>query len=182
MKFKGYIRRYWKKYRLESWAKYLAARSSCGKGLKVNGPGRIMGKNLVIGNNCHFTKNYLIDARGEVSIGDNCHISQNFTCYTANHNYEGEALPYDIELIKKAVNIGDNVWIGINVCVVPGVKIGQGAIVGMGSVITKDVPPLAIVGGNPATIIKYRDRERYERLVREGRYGGVNGKLLKGEF
>ena len=55
------------------------------------------------------------------------------------------------------VNIGNDVWIGARVTILPGVKIGNGAIIGAGSVVTKDVPDFAIVGGNPARVIKYRN-------------------------
>jgi acetyltransferase-like isoleucine patch superfamily enzyme len=81
-------------------------------------------------------------------------------------------------LVQKKVVIGNNVWIGMSVCIVPGVTIGEGAVVGMGSVVTKDVPPLAVVGGNPARVLKFRAKEHYERLIREGKYGGASGRLV----
>ena len=65
--------------------------------------------------------------------------------------------------------IGENCWIATHVIFVRGVTVGEGAIIGMGAVVTKDVPPLAVVAGNPARIIKYRDREVYERLKAEGK-------------
>ena len=60
------------------------------------------------------------------------------------------------ELVSEKIHVGNDVWIGMNVCVLPGVKIGNGAVIGAGSVVTKDVPAYAIVAGNPAKIIKYR--------------------------
>jgi maltose O-acetyltransferase len=79
-------------------------------------------------------------------------------------------LPYDKVRIKKAVVIEDCVWIGESVCIVPGVTIGEGAIVAMGSVVTRDVPPLAVVGGAPARVIKMRDAEIYWKLKSEGKF------------
>lgn len=71
--------------------------------------------------------------------------------------------------LMQSVFIGQNCWIGAKSIICPGVKIEDGAIVAMGSVVTKSVPKCAIVGGNPAKIIKYRDIEQYEKLVKEGK-------------
>jgi len=89
---------------------------------------------------------------------------------TENHNYEGTMLPYDNTFIVKNVKIGDCVWFGDQVLVVGNVNIGEGAIVAAGSVVCKDVPPLAIVGGNPARVIKYRNKEHYQKLKSKGRF------------
>ena len=89
---------------------------------------------------------------------------------TQNHNYEGEAIPYDSTYIKKNVTIGDCVWFGNRVLVVGNVNIGEGAIIAAGAVVTKDVPALAIVGGNPAKVIKFRDKDHYYRLKEEGKF------------
>jgi len=67
--------------------------------------------------------------------------------------------------IYKSVNIDDYVWIGANVSITPGVTIRKGAIVGMGAVVTKDVPECAIVGGNPAKILAYRDKETFYEII-----------------
>ena len=89
---------------------------------------------------------------------------------TSNHNYEGEMIPYDNTYIKKEVIIGDCVWFGNRVTVTGNVTIGEGAIVAAGAVVCKDVPPLAIVGGNPAKVIKYRNKDHYYKLKEEGKF------------
>ena len=78
-------------------------------------------------------------------------------------------LPYDDRYIVKDVFIDDNVWIGSDVTIMPGVHIGEGAIIGACSCVTKDIPPYAIVGGCPAKVIKYRDIDKYLRLKSEGK-------------
>ncbi|MBR3611436.1 MAG: hypothetical protein IKL57_08290 [Oscillospiraceae bacterium] len=76
-------------------------------------------------------------------------------------------IPYDKRFVEKPVVIGKYVWIGARSTILPGVKIGDGAVIGAASVVTKDVPNGAVVGGNPARIIKYRNMEVYNRLLLE---------------
>ena len=73
-------------------------------------------------------------------------------------------MPYDAIYEVKDVHIGENVWIGADVSIMPGVTIGEGAVVAACACVTKDVPACAVVGGNPARVLKYRDRERYDTL------------------
>lgn len=152
---------------------------SVGTGCDIKGKIFISDKSkLFLGKNVHIGDNAYFKTEGEIHIGDNCHISRNATIYSVNHNYEGSALPYDNTTIQKKVVIEKNVWIGINVNIVPGVKLGEGSIIGMGSTVTKDVLPLGIAGGNPAKIIKYRNRDHYMNLEKQGLYGGANGRPL----
>ena len=71
---------------------------------------------------------------------------------------------------SQPIEIGDHVWIGARAMIMKGVKIGEGAIVAIGSVVVKDVPPYAIVGGNPAKIIKYRNIEQFNKLKNQECY------------
>ena len=87
-----------------------------------------------------------------------------------NHNFEGNEIPYDSTKVYKNIEIGDYVWFGNRVTVVGNVKIGKGAIIAAGSVVCKDVPEYAIVGGNPAKVIKYRDIDHFKELESKGAF------------
>lgn len=164
-----------KKLELEKSLKY------CGTGvhfhgqLKITFPENIeLNDNVVIGNNAY------LDGRGGIIIGENTHISRNFVVHSSSHNYKSKRLPYDCTYDLKPVIIGRNVWIGTNVVLIPGISIGDGAIIGAGTVVSKSVPELAIVGNQPIRIIKHRDKEHYQNLDKNKCYGGISGrKLLK---
>lgn len=104
---------------------------------------------------------------GKVIIGDNFHSGSQCTMITENHNYEGNKLPYDEELIPKDIIIKDNVWIGNQVMILGGITIGEGAIIQAGSVVSSNIPDCSIAGGNPARVFKRRDREHYFRLKKK---------------
>ena len=125
--------------------------------------------NFKIAPTSHLKSNTYIECIGGVEIGEYFHTGRDLVILSTNHNYEGSKIPYDEAYIKKSVIIEDYVWFGIGVKILPGVTVGEGAIVGMGSVVTRDVPPCTIVGGSPAKVIKYRDKQKYERLKKEGK-------------
>jgi len=90
---------------------------------------------------------------------------------TDMHNYkDADMLPYDRVELLKPVTIERCVWIGLRAMIMPGVRIGEGSIVGAGAVVTKSCPPGSILAGNPAQIIGRRDMEHYHRLVNEGQF------------
>jgi len=128
-----------------------------------------MPENMQLGHNVHIGKDTEIQAAGGLKIGNNVVISYHCVLWSIDHNYEGELLPYDHARIRKPIVIEDNVWIGRNSLIRGGVTIGEGAVIAMGSVVVKDVPPLAMVGGNPAKILKFRNAERYNRLKSENK-------------
>lgn len=135
----------------------------------VNGPSRLS-PNSVLGDNVKFNG---MEVRGDgyLEIGDNFRSAPGCIIITRNHNYDdGCAVPYDDTFVRKDVIIGDNVWFGVNTIVVPGIEIGEGAIVQAGSTVVKDVPKGAIVGGHPAEIIAYRDMDHYEKLKEEKKF------------
>jgi len=88
-----------------------------------------------------------------------------------SHDYDHDnRIPYGSKHTEKQVVIDDYVWLGDDVTISGNVHIEEGAIVAIGSVVVKDVPRCAIVGGNPAKIIKYRDIDHFEKLKAEGKY------------
>ena len=142
---------------------------SYGEGFKVNGESYVT-PNTTLGNNVNFN-GMKIQGSGNVTIGDNFHSGIECMIITSSHNYDkGNAIPYDDTVISKDVVIEDNVWLGNRVIILPGVKIGEGAIIQAGSVVTKDIPECAIAGGHPAKVFKQRDVPHYIRLKREGKF------------
>lgn len=95
---------------------------------------------------------------GKLIIGNNVSISEHITIVVSNHGIKKEELHQKQlwDTSRTGVYIDDDVWIGANSVILPGVHIYKGAIIGAGSIVTKDVPEYAIVCGNPAKIIKYR--------------------------
>ncbi len=119
----------------------------------------------------HLKSNTFIECTGGVTIGRYFHTGRGLTIFSTNHNYSNASMiPYDEISIDKPVVIKDFVWSGSNVTIVPGVTIGEGVVIGAGSVITKNIPDYAIVGGNPAQVIKYREIDEFKRLKKEGKY------------
>ena len=95
-----------------------------------------------------------------LTIEDDTMISLNCTIATNNHDF------YERNIITcKPVHIKRNVWIGVNVTILPGVTIGENAIVGAGAVVTKDVPDNAIVAGCPARVVKYLDPDKFPQVA-----------------
>ena len=122
-----------------------------------------------LGSNTHFN-GIKIAGCGEVHIGDNFHSGNGCLFLTENHNYQGEALPYDSSCICKNILIEDNVWLGERVIILGGITIGEGVIIQAGSVVVKDIPKYAIAGGHPAKVFSYRNIEHYQKLKYEGKF------------
>lgn len=147
-----------------------------GKGVRILKFSRITGlENIEISDNVIIADNAFIRGEGGLSIGPNCHFSRNVVVYTHNHNYEGTVLPYDNTFRYRKVIIEKNVWVGMNVIILPGAHIKEGAIIGAGAVVAGVVEPLSIVGASLGKTIKYRDKKHYEQLDKAGKYGGPNG-------
>ncbi|MDE6870707.1 MAG: acyltransferase [Bacteroidales bacterium] len=95
---------------------------------------------------------------GDIRIGCNVMMGTNCIIYSRNHSFSRTDIPMCRQGFSevKPVIIEDDVWIGGRVTILPGVHVGSGAILGAGAVVTKDIPPMAVVGGNPARVLKYR--------------------------
>ena len=110
---------------------------------------------LTIGDNTHIGDNTIIDVVDDVSIGASVAIGPNCVIYSHDHGYESDTLAaWKGPLIAQPVVIEDNAWIGSGVTVLPGVTIGERAVVAAGSVVTKDVEANTVYGGIPARKIK----------------------------
>lgn len=132
-------------------------------------------KTLFIGDNCEINDFCHIVATEMVVIGDNFLCASKVFISDTNHgNYNENDCPPTIdpkerELFSKPVRIGNNVWVGENVVILPGANIGNGCIIGANSVVTKEIPDNCIAVGNPARVIKkYDDKtKKWERIKNE---------------
>lgn len=124
----------------------------------TNQYGGMVGEGLKIGDNSNIGPYGYVGCSGYIKIGSNVMISPRVSLFAENHNFEDITIPMKEQgVTRQEIIIEDDCWIASNSIILAGVKIGRGAIVAAGSVVTKDVPSLAIVGGNPAKIIKYRN-------------------------
>lgn len=126
------------------------------------------GSHIEVGKNFFANYNCTIIDVAKVKIGDNCQMAPNVAIYTAGHPLHpvsrNSMYEYGI-----SVTIGDNVWIGGNTVIMPGVHIGNNTVIGAGSVVTKDIPDWVVAVGNPCRVIRqiteedkkyyYKDRE-----------------------
>jgi maltose O-acetyltransferase len=127
---------------------------NCGKGIRVKHNADV-GMFIKIGNFSELGTNCVIQSNTE--IGNNVIMGPDVKIYTKNHNYASLDIPiqYQGHTSEKTV-IGNDVWLGANVVVTPGVIIGSHSVVAAGAIVTKNVPEYAIVGGVPARVLKYR--------------------------
>ena len=144
-----------KSYKLNLLKKRL---KKCGSNIKLESSVHVfVPEGLSIGDNTSIAPYTVIYATFGVTIGKNCLISSNCGISSYNHIIESLERPANTDRdaeFSKPVIIGDNVWIGMNSCVLPGITIGDNSIIGSGSVVTKNIPANEIWVGNPAKCIK----------------------------
>lgn len=111
------------------------------------------GYNIIMGDNFYSNHNLVILDCAEVIFGNDVFIGPNCGFYTAGHPLDYKMRNYGLEFAKP-IKVGNNVWIGGNVCVMPGVTIGDNVVIGGGSVVTKDIPSGVVAVGNPCKPVK----------------------------
>ena len=138
------------------------------------------GNHIKVGKNFFCNYNCTILDVGRVTFGDNCLLAPNVAIYTAGHpihpDNRNSLYEYGID-----VTIGDNVWIGGNVVIMPGVNIGSNCVIGAGSVVTKDIPDWSVAAGNPCRVLRKitdEDRKYYfrDREFDKESWAAINGK------
>ncbi len=111
------------------------------------------GYNIEIGENFYANVNCVILDEAPVRFGDYVFIAPNCGFYTAGHPFEVEQRNRGLEYARP-ITVGNNVWIGANVCVLPGVAIGDNCVIGAGSVVNRDIPAGSLAVGNPCRVIR----------------------------
>lgn len=140
--------------------RYLLARNTfkkCGKNVNLENKAYFgSGSNLEIGDNSGIGTR--CELYGKVIIGKDVMMAPEVIILTRNHKFSRTDVPMRLQGMnkEKKVIIGDDVWIGTRVIIMPGVRIGKGSIIAAGSIVTKNVLPYSIVGGVPAKLIKSR--------------------------
>ena len=129
-------------------------RIKIGKGSSIHLGVFLNRNNLTIGKNSTVNRNCYLDNRGELKIGNNVSISPEVHLITASHDTQDAGFKY----FKGKIIIDDYVWIGTRAIILPNVKIGKGAVVASGAVVTKNVSEYSIVGGVPAKTIGTRNK------------------------
>lgn len=139
-------------------AYWRAQMKSVGSGSRVSHLVKIRGApQISIGENTHVTNRCVIDGRGGLTIGSDVLIGYESIIMTVMHRFEDPNTPIRLQgSLKEPVVIGNDVWLGARVIVLPGVTIGDGAVVAAGAVVTRDVPPFSVAAGMPAKVIKSR--------------------------
>lgn len=111
------------------------------------------GKNISVGENFYANMNCTILDVGRVTIGNNVMLAPNVNIFTATHPIDAKTRISGLEY-GLPITIGNCVWIGGNVTILPGVTIGDNSVIGAGSVVTKDIPANVVAAGNPCRVIK----------------------------
>lgn len=141
--------------------KHLGTNVQIGSSCKFVNPGRI-----TIGNNVLINHHVEMEATGGgITLGNFILIGMHAKFINANHAFDDWRKPMSVQgIVPSKIILEDDIWIGMHAIILPDVTVGRGAIVAAGAVVTKDVPPYAIVGGVPAKIIKYRfDKETIKK-------------------
>lgn len=117
------------------------------------------GLGLKVGDNSSIGPYAYIGCSGYIEIGNNVMMSPRVSIYSENHVFDDLSQPMIMQGVRRSfVKIEDDCWIASNAVILAGVTVGKGSVVAAGSIVTKDVPPFSVVGGNPAKVIKTRKK------------------------
>lgn len=135
---------------------------SVGRDVAFLGRIRVAGApGIRLGNRVWLNRNVVLDGTGGLQVGNDVIVAQDTCIYSAQHRFDRLDVPImDQGVEGRGTRIGNDVWIGAHVVILPGVAIGNGCVVGAGSVVTKDVPDRAVVAGVPARVIRMRGEEK----------------------
>ncbi len=169
----GYMERLWEFNQLkpsegDKKVKYMKETfAECGDNCYIELPFRANwgGKNLHFGNNVYVNFNFTVVDDGDIYVGDKVMFGPNVTIATANHPINPELRETAMQY-NKPVHIGENVWVGAGVTIVPGVSIGKDSVIGACSVVVKDIPDNVVAVGNPCRVLREigeHDREYFYR-------------------
>ncbi len=149
---------------MRSRLKGLGPNTTLQRGFRVTNPELVS-----IGSNCNLAQGVFITGGGGVTIGDWVGFGPDTKIWSVNHRYEDPDRPWLQQgWERKPVEIEDDVWLGANVFVMPGVRIGRGSIVSAGAVVTKTIPEYALVAGNPARVVGWRKQPPSPREAAPG--------------
>lgn len=143
--------------------------AECGVGLNVHRGAHFgSGRNVKVGDYANLGESLRLNGRGGVTLGDHVLMGPDVIIYSGTHTFSRTDIPIQRQPMRYApVVIGNDVWLGARVIVLPGVTIGDGCVIGANSVVTGDLPPNAIAAGAPARVIDRRtDRVPQEAGLR----------------
>ena len=168
------INKLWKKKLINLYLKFFNFNASVYIARKS-----VISSNCSIGFGTRINGRIVIKGAADVTIGRYCAVGHDIKIITSNHDYKHINLQFDLQkkigasiphLNCEGIEMGHNVWVGDSVIILPDVKIGNGAVVGAGSIVTKDIPPYAIAAGNPAQIIKFRFTQKTQKELEKLRW------------
>lgn len=142
------------------WHFWQAHMKSLGEGSFISYKVKIRAaRNITIGKHTRINNYTILDGRGGLTIGDDVLIGFESLILSSSHRFSNPSIPIRLQGMESApIKIGNDVWLGARVIILPGVTIGDGAVVGAGAVVTKNIPPLTIAVGVPARPIGRREQ------------------------
>lgn len=159
------LRDHWRRHRVNR-----LAFAHKGRGVVLfNGSTLAFPERIWLGDNVYIGPEAYFHADGGIHVGDGVIMGPRVSIFTSNHKIEeAAALPFGPVSEVGEVWIGPNAYVGAYCIILAGVRIGEGAVLAAGSVVTRNVPPLAYVAGNPARIVRWRDPKHYSEIKARG--------------